>query len=132
MEKIRISKKIFISRPMNGVTREEDNKLLKEIRETLIKEHILGNFVNAEVVNTWLGPVVPNYIFEDEAHVWRLGRAISEMAEADVLIFVPSSSARGCHVEFEAYKEYKDVMADKWRDVFVYENKKLTRLNDET
>lgn len=131
MEKIRINKKIFISRPMNGVTRDDDNKLLKDIHEALIEEHVLGKFVNAEVVNTWLGPVVPDDISDEQARVWRLGRAISEMATSDVLVFVPSG-AKGCQVEIEVYRQYKDVMADKWCDVFVYRNKKLERLNDET
>lgn len=131
MGKIRINKKIFISRPMNGVARDEDNKLLKDIRESLIKVHVLGNFVNAEVVNTWLGPVVPDDISDEQARVWRLGRAISEMATADVLIFIPSA-AKGCQVEIEAYRQYKDVMADKWCDVLVYRNGELERLNDET
>lgn len=129
MEKIRISKKIFISRPMNGVTREEDNKLLEEIREALFKEHILGNFVNAEVVNTWLGPVVPDDISDEQARVWRLGRAISEMATADVLIFFPSG-AKGCQVEIDVYRNYKNVMGDKWNDTFVYWNNHLKRIRE--
>lgn len=131
MKKIRINKKIFISRPMNGVTKEEDNKLLKDIREALIKERILGNFVNAEVVNTWLGPVVPDDISDEQARVWRLGHAISEMATADVLIFVPSS-AKGCQVELEVYRQYKNIMGSKWNDVFAYYNKGLKRVDDET
>lgn len=132
MEKIRINKKIFISRPMNGVTRDEDNKLLKDIREALIKEHILGNFVNAEVVNTWLGPVVPDDISDEQARVWRLGRAISEMSTADVLIFVDGLwASKGCSVEFEVYNRYKDIMQKQWGEALVYNpnEKTLTPLS---
>lgn len=130
MEKIKINKKIFISRPMSGVTKEEDNKLLKDIREALIKEHVLNNSINAEVVNTWIGPIVPDDISDEQARVWRLGRAISEMATVNVLIFVGGfKGAKGCQVELEVYRQYKDVMADKWHDVFAYRNGKLERLS---
>lgn len=132
MEKTRINKRIFISRPMNGVSREDDNKLLKDIREALFEEFgFIGDSAIAEVVNTLNRYDAPDGISDEQARVWRLGRAISEMATADVLIFVPSG-AKGCQVEIEVYRQYKKVMADKWHDVFVYRNKKLERLNDET
>lgn len=129
MEKIRINKKIFISRPMNGVTKEEDNRLVEEVRETLIKEGVLGKSVNTELVNTWDGPFVPNGFSDEQARVWRLGRAVSEMATADVLIFVEASwGAKGCQVELEVYNMYKNIMQKQWREALVYNpNEKTLR-----
>lgn len=100
----------FISRPMSGVSYAEDCQLILDIKKAA-KEAGMYHF---RVMNSWSGPQVPLRIMNPR--LYRLGRAISQMAEADIIIFVDGcwDIAKGCAVELEAYERYKDCYADQW------------------
>lgn len=108
----------FISRPMSGVSYQEDCDLCFDIMVTA-KEAGIPRF---RIMNTWSGPAVPLRV--KEPRLWRLGRAISQMAEADIVIFVDGcwNAAKGCAVELEAYRLYKDVYRDQW-EAYIYDPK---------
>lgn len=84
--------KVMISQPMNGLTDEE----IKAVREEVIK------VINSEweVLNTLFDVKFDNPIYY-------LAKSIEKLAEADIVIFVPSwEKARGCKIEYEIAKAY--------------------------
>ena len=92
-------KKLFISQPMRGLTNEE---ILKTREEILAKvEKILGEPV--QLIDS---------LFElDESPcnipVAYLGKAISALAEADIVYFGQGwNEARGCKIEHEVAVQY--------------------------
>ena len=95
----------FISRPMSGTSYADDCQLILDIKKAA-KEAGVRHF---RVMNSWSGPQVPLRIMNPR--LYRLGRAISQMAEADIIIFRDGcwDVAKGCAVELEAYERYKDV-----------------------
>lgn len=113
----------FISRPMSGVSYAEDCQLILDIKKAA-KEAGMYHF---RVMNSWSGPQVPLRIMNPR--LYRLGRAISQMAEADIIILVKDSwkTAKGCAIERRVTEQYFDSYEAYWT-VYVYDptNKVLT------
>ena len=92
-----MSKKIFISQPMNGLTDEE----ILEERTALIccAEKRLGEPVKALETIFDLGPNAKPLEY--------LARSIEYLAKADVAVFAPLwEEARGCRIEHQCAVDY--------------------------
>lgn len=95
------SKKLFISLPMNGIG-EQDILLTRQTIYDAMKE--VGDF---ELLETYfrddppLLDGVPN-------RLWYLGRSVSDLGQADLVIFAPGwTTAKGCVVEHLICEIYK-------------------------
>lgn len=94
-------KKLFISCPMKGRTKENIKKSMEQMHKI------------AEIMFDQKLEVIPTYI-EDAPHansnegVWYLGRSIQLMAEADFFIGVGYTEFfKGCNIERQIAHEYK-------------------------
>ena len=93
-------KKLFVSVPMKGRTREEIDQsilVLKQIAEIYEGEPLM--LINSFVTNT------P----PEDTHqaVWYLGQSIMKLSEADVFIGIEESyDWSGCHIELEVACKY--------------------------
>ena len=94
-------KKLFISLPMAGKSEEEIRNKMAEYKENA--EYLMGE--ELELIDSFIDNV-PDDI--KDIRVWCLGKAITMMADADVVYFGRGwRSARGCVVEYEAAYRYK-------------------------
>lgn len=93
--------KVFISQPMNGLTEKEIKKTRKRVLDKL--KQVTDEEI--EVVN----PITRKDAPEDSGRLWYLGRAISDMDKADLVVFAAGSyyAARGCRVEREVVGIYE-------------------------
>ena len=95
-------KKLFISLPMAGKSKDEIRKRMAEYKENA--EYLMGE--ELELIDSFIEENIPNSI--KDVGVWCLGRSIAMMADADVVYFGRGwRSARGCLVEYEAAYRYK-------------------------
>ena len=102
-------KKLFISQPMIGKTKEE----ILAVRAKAIEsaERNLGE--NVEVIDSY---------FEDaptdgNAPLWHLGKSIMLLAHADVAYFAKGwEDARGCRIENTCAVEYGINVIEDYRD----------------
>lgn len=89
--------KIFISQPMHGISDNHVERLrgnaTRTMKEMFPNEHI-------EVLDQFHIPdVIPSGVKYDR--VFRLGRSIQIMAEADLIVFIgPCVIAKGCSIEY--------------------------------
>lgn len=86
--------KVFISHNMSGLT---DDKV-KEIRGKAKKqiESYFGYSTDVEIIDNYTHSDAP----ENASRLWHLGKSIQQMAEADVVYFIPDNSdSQGCKVE---------------------------------
>ena len=93
LEEKKPSFKIFISQPMKNRTAEE---IMQE------RNKIAAKWTNASVefINSFFREPGKNSIDS-------LGKSISLMGEADLVVFVPGwENARGCRIEHEVAKKY--------------------------
>jgi len=88
--------KIFVSQPMDGLSKEE----VMKIRNELVKE-----FTDTMAVEDY--EVIDTRMTLDGGPLSYLGKSIELMDEADVVLMAPGwNDARGCVMEFKAAKEY--------------------------
>lgn len=89
-------KKVFISQPMTGLTKEQIEANTKKYLK--YAEDILD--VEVDLVFEYVESVQPP--------LYWLGRAISQMAYSDVIFFAPGfRDSKGCCIEFIVAKLYK-------------------------
>lgn len=92
-------KKIFISMPMNGKTKDE----ILENRDVIIK--LLESYFSDEI--TVIDSVLEPPENTTNCALWCLGRSMQLLAEADVAVFDEGwQTARGCWMEHEACIRY--------------------------
>lgn len=102
-------KKLFISQPMKGKSKEE---ILAE-RETAIQRAKDALHDDVEVIDTYFEthPDVQN------SARWCLGRSLELLATADVAYFAPGwEDARGCKIEHTCALEYGIDIIESWRE----------------
>lgn len=94
-----MAKRLFISQPMNGKTKEE---ILSDRKHLAIRAmDMIGEKV--EVIDTF----IENSPNEVNTGLWCLGKSLQLLATADVLYLEHSSaSARGCRIERDAALAY--------------------------
>lgn len=93
-----MNKKLFISQPMNGLSDDVILAKRKQISEIFKKKgyEIIDTFFEEEP-----GKEIATY------PLYYLGKSISSMAEADVVLFCKGyENARGCRMEHAVAKEY--------------------------
>lgn len=114
-------KKLFISQPMRGKTKEEilqerDNALV------LVKELYGEDF---QLIDSYIDNVPENV---DEA-LWCLGRSLQMMAGADFVYFAKGwENARGCQIERLCANEYGKDFAMEETDCITIHLKKAEEL----
>lgn len=93
--------KFFISQPMA-------NKTDAEIKDTIneVKHYLSTTFDVVEIIDSYFEQE-PNYKMIDQIALWFLGRSITKMAEADMVVFCTGwDEARGCQIEYECARKY--------------------------
>jgi hypothetical protein len=92
-----MTKKVFVSLPMNNRSLDEIREDMDDIFE-MIKSTCFVDDEPVEMIDTvWLDE--PTDDIPNEG-VWYLGRSIKALAEADVAVFHPGwREARGCIIE---------------------------------
>lgn len=94
-------KKLFISQPMRGLSKEEILKAREEIKikaEKIIKEQV-------EVIDSFFTDY-PGEICKS-IPMWHLGKSIQLLSEADFVYFGGDwRNARGCLIEYEVANKY--------------------------
>lgn len=92
-------KKLFISQPMNGKSKEE---ILADRKDALrCAREIVGDEI--EVIDTYFET---NQDVKNTA-LWFLGRSLELLATADVAYFAPGwKNARGCKIEHICAEQY--------------------------
>lgn len=94
-------KKLFISAPMNGRTKENVQKSFKQMKD--IAEAIFGE--ELEVIDTQISEE-PSDDTKNRA-VWYLGKSIELLSKADYFIGICYCGRfNGCNSEFEIAKSY--------------------------
>lgn len=99
-----MTKKLFISQPMSGLTDEEVVVKRQEaiLDATRICKETFGEDTEVEVLETLFDDYNPEY-----NHAWFLGKAIMSLSQADVAYFADGWEAkRGCKVEHLVAEEY--------------------------
>lgn len=87
--------KVFISQPMKG---RSDSEILSERNE------IADTFDDAEFIDSFSKDPAPDGCNEA---IWKLGKAIQLMSQADVVVFAPGwIDARGCRIEYKIAEDY--------------------------
>ena len=95
-----ISKKVFISQPMNGKSDES----IKAERENIINSIKAEFGDNVEILNSFIEDDCPSYA---NAGLWYLGKSLLILSEADIAYFVQGyETARGCMIEHECAIKY--------------------------
>lgn len=101
-----MKKKVFLSVPMRGRTKENIEKSLEKMREyTRIALGYDIEFINTVVEEK------PPYNTENEA-MWYLGKSIQLLSQADVLVCVDRAytlNSSGCEIEKAVFKEYHSI-----------------------
>ena len=95
-------KKVYLSVPMKGRTKENIEKSLRKMRE--YTRIALGEDV--EFINTEVKEQAPKGANEA---VWCLGQSISLMSHADILVCVDAPywiQSKGCAVEKRVFQDY--------------------------
>ena len=95
-------KKLFISQPMNGITNES---ILETRRKAA--EYISSIYPDNEIVviDSYYPQENPNYNAVSAVNL--LGQALSKMASADLIYFVPGwKDSKGCQVENEVARRW--------------------------
>lgn len=113
-------KKLFISLPMAGKTKEEIIKKQNEIfiaAQKLLKEDL-------SLVETVIEDI-PDNILPDNQGLYCLGRSLELMSGSDYVCFIEDyESARGCRIEYQCALNYsKTILIEKQGGV-IYENSK--------
>lgn len=100
-------KKVFISQPMSGKTREE---IASERADAI--EMALDMCGEVEIINS----VFTDTVESKNEPLYNLGRSLILMAEADIIMFAPGwENARGCRIEHDCALAYNvGVIVDKW------------------
>lgn len=92
-------KKVFISQPMKGKSKEE---ILQERMEAVKK--VSEKYINEEVV------ILDSYFEDfpkDARPLYYLGKSLELLSECDVAVFAKGwKDARGCKLEHECAKQY--------------------------
>lgn len=97
-------KKLFVSCPMNGRTKEQILKSMKigrAIAESYFNEELL-------VINTWIEDDPPEYIKNER--LWYLAKSLELLAEADYSIIIGNYGRyidrfKSCHIEEDIISE---------------------------
>lgn len=118
------SKKIFISQPMRGKTKEE---IVKE-RDAVI-EYLKKKYPDCSIIDSVLD------LSENRSPVYYLSKSIELLSTADLAVFMPGyNEARGCRLEYliataygipvEMYTgdEKGELILPNWEDGWVDEN----------
>lgn len=100
--------KVFIAQPMYGVTEKEiekiREKITKQVKEVFGEDTIILDQFHIEDNPDDIERVSGNI---NGTRIYRLGRSLQIMAEADLVIFVGNpSQAKGCEVEKAICKIY--------------------------
>jgi hypothetical protein len=94
-------KKLFISAPMNGRTKENIQKSFKQLKD--IAEAMFGE--ELEVIDTWISEE-PGSGTKNPA-VWYLGKSIELLSKADYFIGISYCGRfNGCNAELEIARAY--------------------------
>ena len=94
-------KKLFISAPMNGRTKENIQKSFKQMKD--IAEATFGE--ELEVIDTWISEE-PSNDTKNPA-VWYLGKSIELLSKADYFIGIGYCERfNGCNAELEIARDY--------------------------
>ena len=111
--------KVFVSQPMNGLTREEIQKVrptaLERVSKYLIEEKCLTDFTLVPI-----NDIISGVSFEEECRLdelgldpnnpprtWWLGKDIQEMGAADMFVFCPRYyEAEECMIERQVCRYY--------------------------
>lgn len=89
-------RKLFISQPMRGLSKE--HVLLERHKAKIAAEKVVGE--SLELIDSLLDGC-------SRGTVWCLGRSICMMQDADIAYFAPGwQEARGCRVEHTVAMEY--------------------------
>lgn len=98
--------KVFISQKMNGLTTKEIQERRDYILDLFCEEKMIDS-IKCEIVN----PIVRPNMSKEATRLEYLGEAIKDMAKAEVIIFDDGASwsAKGCMVEADVVRLYKDV-----------------------
>ena len=96
--------KIFVSQPMSGRPREEVlNEREKYVNAFLSRYGFSSSSTFATIIENYDKPNAP----VNAKQPWFLGDSLKLMAEADIVLFVPTwKKAFGCRVEMECCKKY--------------------------
>lgn len=98
-----MAKKLFISLPMRGKHPEELYDTMLDICEKV--NNALKDDGPFEFINTIWNDSEPEDI---KHHTYYLGKSISAMSQADLVVFHPNwHTAPGCVIEYEICKYYK-------------------------
>lgn len=90
-------KKLYISQPMKGKTREE----IIEAREKAIECVKSKVEDEIQVIDSYFGAVPP------KKPLYLLGKCLEVMADADIIYFVEGwQDYRGCKIEHQCAEEY--------------------------
>ncbi|MGG7143556.1 DUF4406 domain-containing protein [Clostridium nigeriense] len=94
-------KKLFISQPMRGLTKDEVLKVREEIRARAEKQ--IGEPV--EVIDSFFTEY-PGEVCKS-IPMWYLGKSIQLLSQADIAYFGGDwRNARGCKIEYEVSDKY--------------------------
>ena len=93
-------KKLFISQPMNGLTKEE----IFAVREKAVKDAEKRMGTSFIVLDTFILEDAPEYF---TIGIWYLAKSLEMLAEADVVYFCDGwEDARGCRIEHDCAVNY--------------------------
>lgn len=96
-----MSKKIFISQAMNGLSMEEIKATREKALITIKKSKKIPDFENAKILDNILA------FSEKKPPLFFLGKSLELMSEADLVIFIGDiSNSRGCLIEHQCAKAY--------------------------
>jgi hypothetical protein len=103
--------RLFIAQPMTGKSTDEIN-LIRGIVARAFIDHLIEeeDFTTVELIDQVNLPdpmAVPRHVSERDVRLRCLGRSITMLGSADVVIFAGDwNSAKGCHIEKEICETY--------------------------
>lgn len=103
--------RLFIAQPMNGIPEDEINMIRGIVVRAYI-DHLIeeGEFTTVELIDQVNLPdpaTVPQHVSERDVRLRCLGRSITMLGSADIVIFVGDwQNAKGCIIEREICNRY--------------------------
>ena len=109
--------RLFIAQPMHGIPEDEINMIRGIVARAYI-DHLIeeGEFTTVELIDQVNLPdpmAVPRHVSERDVRLRCLGRSITMLGSADVVIFAGDwQNAKGCNIEMEICKRYNILTYD--------------------
>lgn len=95
-------RKVFISCPMKGKTKDEIDLIMDYVKLKIIQ--VFMPYETVEFVNTWVEGEFPE---DGNRSLFCLGKSLELMAMCDTAVFAKGwEDARGCRIEHEAAMNY--------------------------